>query len=615
MQVAKNLPSKLIRKIIEGKKQDVNSKYFMIDCISKTIKILGNPTRKKIFFECLNSPQEFNKNPKILYHLRVLEDYGLLKYTTKGYMATNFGKQIWSGISKLVIIPKSYLAMKVLLSLIKPKKFSELKKELKINEGSLFRAINFLMKNKLILQKDGSYALSPLVDLSKLSLLISKYTELVRNISYDSISGSITFPKEKEVEILDLFETEKHKKKKFWREEDLIKNHIIISCSYTSHFEIEKITDNILKEFCGSVDLTRVKLLHSYEKNTIKLAYEIKYITCLQKLLDLLHLHGWRVFDSLLIEDINFPKKFIKKFDGPKFGKEGIRKLLNIKDRPILQAGLLPEESFNVQNIKDSIKKLFVAGVDEISESFAVLDDLKTFRKRVETITQILDEIKSNCGQKIYYFYIYGNEYEERLDILKEVKSKNIGIMVSPITVGFPLAFRIIKNCNYPVQIHLTLIAPFIKYAKRRISKEGELLPGFGASINVLLKFFVLLGADEIPLESPFRGHYEWWETKIRYTILNEYFKELKSPLPVLFGKITPANTLTLIKNLGKDVAIKFRACDVIKLEKVGFSIERSINAFKQAIEIAFSKEKEITSEKYKDYIDSLKFYRSFEKE
>jgi ribulose 1,5-bisphosphate carboxylase large subunit-like protein len=611
MQVAKIIPIKLIRKVIEGKLHgETSSRNFMIDCISKTVKIFADPVRKKIFLECLDSPKEFNRSPRILYHLRILEDYGITKYTSKGYAVTKFGRDLWESIREFEIIPNSYLPIKILLLLSKPKKFIELKKELKVNEGSLFRALKFLAENRLIVKKNENYNLSPTVDTSKLNLLISKYIDLIKDASYDRNLESLTFPKEKETKILDLFETKERKriKEKLWREEDVIKDHVIISCSYTSNLEMDRIIEYILEEFGGSAKLDRVKLLQSYERNTIKLAYGIKYLSSLQKLLNLLHIHGWRAFDSVLIEDISFPKKFIKNFEGPKFGRKGIRKLLDLKDTPVLQAGLLPDESFGVQFIRDSVKKLFLAGVNEISESFAVLDDLESFKNRVELIAQLMDEIK-DYGQKIYYFYIYGDEYEERLDILKEARSKNFGIMVSPITIGFPLASRIIKKSKHPVQIHLTLVAPFIKYAKRRITKEGEVLPGYGANVNVLLKLFILLGADEIPIESPFAGHYEWWETKTQYNILDNYFKELNAPLPVLFGNITPANTLTLVKNLGNDIVVKLRALDAIKVEKLGFSIERSINAFKQAIEIAMSGEKEITKEKYKDYIDSFKFY------
>ncbi|MEM2912598.1 MAG: CARDB domain-containing protein, partial [Candidatus Bathyarchaeia archaeon] len=60
----------------------------------------------------------------------------------------------------------------------------------------------------------------------------------------------------------------------------------------------------------------------------------------------------------------------------------------------------------NIQDTKDYVKNLFIAGTDEISESFAVIDDIKSFENRVETITQILDEIKS-IG---IWYLVHGNK-------------------------------------------------------------------------------------------------------------------------------------------------------------------------------------------------------------
>jgi len=617
MQVAKDIPTKIINKIIKGKLRGETDKDFMIDYVSKTIKVFANSTRKKIFLECLDSPKEFDKNPLMLYHLRMLEDYGIINYTSKGHLATNFAKELWNSINELEIIPNSALSIKILLSLIsKSKTFTELKKNLKVNEGSLFRALNFLVGNRLIIKEMNYYNLTSLVNLSKLDILVSKYTELIKDISYDESSESITISKEKEAEILDLFEKEKKNyiKKKLQRVEDLIKDHIIISYSYRSSSEMDEIINRILKEQSGLMNSKYVKPLYTFEKNMIKFAYETKYVTTLQQLLNLLCLHMIRIFDSLMVEDINFPENFIKNFTGPKFGRDGIRKLLNVRNRPLLQAGFLPEENLDIKIIKNLSKRLFVAGVDEMADSHSIIDNLQNFRERTEIITEVIDELKNDYGQKIYYFYVYGEDYEDRLDILKETSSKSTGIGLAPITLGFPLTSRIINKYKYPVKFYLTLHAPFTRYAKKGISKEGELLPGFGINMNVLLKFFVLMGGDEICVNSPLLYHFEEWETKIQCDILNYYFKKLKKPFPILFGNISPINTQSLIKNFGKDIVLEFSTFGLSQNEKLGFSIEKSINAFKQAIEIAIFEEKEINEEKYKDFVESFKFYKKYEK-
>lgn len=45
---------------------------------------------------------------------------------------------------------------------------------------------------------------------------------------------------------------------------------------------------------------------------------------------------------NLKLLDIDFPEKFIKDFQGPKFGLKGIRKVLNAYDRPLLNNMIKP---------------------------------------------------------------------------------------------------------------------------------------------------------------------------------------------------------------------------------------------------------------------------------
>ena len=51
-------------------------------------------------------------------------------------------------------------------------------------------------------------------------------------------------------------------------------------------------------------------------------------------------------FGDLKLIDLYFPPSFTKRFTGPKFGVAGIRRLLNLKNRPLLLAIMKPSQGY-----------------------------------------------------------------------------------------------------------------------------------------------------------------------------------------------------------------------------------------------------------------------------
>ena len=52
---------------------------------------------------------------------------------------------------------------------------------------------------------------------------------------------------------------------------------------------------------------------------------------------------GLRALENLRLIDIDFPSKLVKSFKGPKFGIEGIRRLLKVYDRPLVGTIIKPK--------------------------------------------------------------------------------------------------------------------------------------------------------------------------------------------------------------------------------------------------------------------------------
>ena len=47
------------------------------------------------------------------------------------------------------------------------------------------------------------------------------------------------------------------------------------------------------------------------------------------------NIFGMKALKNLRLEDINFSEKYIKSFKGPQFGVNGVRKFMNINNRPL----------------------------------------------------------------------------------------------------------------------------------------------------------------------------------------------------------------------------------------------------------------------------------------
>ncbi|MBW2966673.1 ribulose-bisphosphate carboxylase large subunit, partial [Candidatus Woesearchaeota archaeon] len=66
------------------------------------------------------------------------------------------------------------------------------------------------------------------------------------------------------------------------------------------------------------------------------------------------NIFGMKAVKNLRLQDINFPKSIIISFKGPRFGINGIRKLLKVKKRPLIgtivkpKVGLFPKQHAQV---------------------------------------------------------------------------------------------------------------------------------------------------------------------------------------------------------------------------------------------------------------------------
>lgn len=92
----------------------------------------------------------------------------------------------------------------------------------------------------------------------------------------------------------------------------------------------------------------------------------------------------------LKLLDIDFPKKFVDKFPGPKFGLEGIRKILGAYDRPLLNNMIKPCTGYTPEVGAKLFFEAAAGGVDVIKDDELIGGD-RDFNKLADRVKANMD--------------------------------------------------------------------------------------------------------------------------------------------------------------------------------------------------------------------------------
>jgi ribulose-bisphosphate carboxylase large chain len=80
------------------------------------------------------------------------------------------------------------------------------------------------------------------------------------------------------------------------------------------------------------------------------------------------NIFGMKAVNSIRLEDVSFPKAILKSFKGPKYGIEGIRKIMKLKSRPFVGTIIKPKLGLNTKHHAQSAYESWSGGCDVIKD-------------------------------------------------------------------------------------------------------------------------------------------------------------------------------------------------------------------------------------------------------
>ncbi len=253
---------------------------------------------------------------------------------------------------------------------------------------------------------------------------------------------------------------------------------------------------------------------------------------------------------DIKLVDIQFPKNFVDKFPGPRFGIGGIRKLLGVSQRPLLNNMVKPSTGITPDQGAELLYQAALGGTDIIKDDEVMGNtELSPVLRRVERYMGKLRKAEKETGEKKLYAVNVTDEPEVCLKTAEEAVNNGVNaLLVNFLPAGIGLITSLCRSTriNVPILAHLDFGGAL--YAS----------PWHGISSSLLYgKLARLAGVDLLCIPTPY-GKFS-----LNYSKYIQIVHGLRSPFhskpgvwPIAGGAIKQGHIPKLFNDLGRDFII-----------------------------------------------------------
>lgn len=263
------------------------------------------------------------------------------------------------------------------------------------------------------------------------------------------------------------------------------------------------------------------------------------------------NLFGLAAVKGIRLEDVTFPQKFLKdNFQGPKYGIQGMRKMLDRPKEPLVGTIVKPKIGLSP---KDTAKYVYEAGVGGLTngkdDETLVDQDFCPIEARTKAVAEALDKVDEEGGHMMHAINISSNA-NDIVQLAEDVQSWGAReIMIDVLTSGFGSLQAVAEDpkIKVPIHVHRTMHAA--------ITKD----PNNGVAMNVFAKLVRMCGGDALhvgtlgvgKMEGDLKGG------KLNLDACRKRNVPFKPVMPVCSGGMYPGIVPDVIKATGNQVQIQ----------------------------------------------------------
>ena len=304
----------------------------------------------------------------------------------------------------------------------------------------------------------------------------------------------------------------------------------------------------------------------SIKKNMIKIAYPSELFekgnapNILSSIAG--NIFGMKIVKNLRLEDIKIPNEILNSFKGPKYGIEGIRKFMKIKDRPLLGTIIKPKLGLRTKDHAYVAYDAWKGGCDIVKDDENLSSQkFNEFEERLARSLEAANLAEEATGEKKAYLINVTAETKEmmkRAQLVEDLGGKFV--MIDILTAGFA-ALQSLRETDFKLAIHAhrAMHAAFTRNKKHGISMMvlADLARLIGVDTLHIGSIVGKMEGGEIEVEE-LEEEIEKKQVKGTKDRLAQNWEKIKPVMAVSSGGLHPGHIPFLIKHLGNDVLLQF---------------------------------------------------------
>ena len=169
---------------------------------------------------------------------------------------------------------------------------------------------------------------------------------------------------------------------------------------------------------------------------------------------------------NIMLTDLFIGKELLKKFQGPKFGVDGIRELTGVEDRPLSLHIIKPKMGMTPEQTANQVGLTLAGGADMCKDDEMLADAYNsTMQQRLPAVMDVINRAADKTGKKMIYLCSITDSPAKMLDKARRAIDLGANGLLVTYSAGLASLREVTSHpdINVPVMLHASHMIAMMK--------------------------------------------------------------------------------------------------------------------------------------------------------